>query len=1056
MSFEPFTIPLIKGLKQDKDGIAAGNPSELEQAHNLMITHVGSLRGRPGTVNESSPYQLVNSGGGTATQVGTDISAATSGLITAGLNDIDNQLLATWQSTAFIRTSTTQPNGGGFVWRQTGPFWSMRKESSPALDFIVNDLGGLQNPVAVGKTLVSVPISAGQSVSLGSISNTNLELLDTQALTNFDVNSRYNACVASNGTNDIILYPKADGSLRYHVCAPSGTPGTGTEQVLAIAGSVNSTFRGSGSFNGQACWLVAGQAASEFFYAYASATVNHIVVGRFVIGGGATATLDLNIGGTISFGVALTHNFLATGAGGKLCLGFHNGTANTYNTKILNVVSTASITDAALDVNHGASSNAIGLHTVGFDTSVIIVCYTDDNNHLRIFTRTFAAAVSTLRVSLFTTSPQLKTWCPLFPATFFNNKTAIGLQLLTIGPNPFANPLVGSTQWFVLDISNNISIANSGSPSIMASGPSNYGLITPPVNAVFTIVDSNTQSLRFGVVNGITFDISGPQSASSTVITLTTCPARWINLNGAAISSGCTPYIYDGVQTYPVNFTEGAPVISSAAFVAGGSSVAGSYSFQAIWEIISGSGKVIRSTQSNITTKTSAGAQKIDITVSIPQCIGRYLTATDTARVKIYATVANPSAGAPLYLASSTLFPISNGSVSVAFVTVTTLQTANTDTTQEQLYTGGNIFDDQAPFSSDRGVAYANNRIWVADANRIFISKILQRNYAPAWNTSGKLTIEMPTVIGEIRSLCNLNDKLLVMGDLGLAIVYGPGFDDIGNGPGWSVELIAQHVKFCNNVGSGPRSSTEIPGNGVAFVGIDNEIYLTNMSGMPVDISWPTKDSTSIIRELSYSEALTNPADGTKRGPMLFSDGDVSKVLDINTGQWFTWQMADSSVGQYSYFATLNNILYAQGIDPNHPISIFSNWTTGTDRAVAFTQIVQTSNCSVAGPDQTLSFAWGRLRSLMIKGKVIAAYTLTVVVKPDNAPFITLMNKSASVTGSLPAQWPYTSEDEFRTTIQRCSMFSIIMSATPATAEWASIDCWTHASKNASPSRNRH
>ena len=57
---------------------------------------------------------------------------------------------------------------------------------------------------------------------------------------------------------------------------------------------------------------------------------------------------------------------------------------------------------------------------------------------------------------------------------------------------------------------------------------------------------------------------------------------------------------------------------------------------------------------------------------------------------------------------------------------------------------------------------------------------------------------------------------------------------------------------------------------------------------------------------------------------------------------------------------------------------------------------------------------------------------------------------------SVATHWPFTNRlPEFRTTMQRCGFVEIVLSATPASAEWTAIDLWIDGGTDRAPSRNR-
>lgn len=1052
MGFKPHNIPLTSGIRLDLSNATIGNPQLLEDAGNVICTHKASLIGRPGLVSVDA-FTQENNTGSIPDNPSINLSVQTAGLIAAGLETYNDQILALYQSTAYARTSIAY-NGVNF-WRNLGSFWSVNKSQTPALDY--RSTRTLTTPVAVGKNLSSILTTTNTSSGFSFTNTKYLNILDTQGNGNFDATSALHACIASNTNADVMIYPKADGSIRYHVTSPSSTMGSGTEVLIAAAGSVN--IPGAGI--GQSCWIIPGQigAADEFFFAYKSSTAGSIVIGRLTIASGVTATLTLTGLGTINWGVCLCHNGGITGSTGKLALSFNDFGVG-YKSKIITCTSTSVLTDAAINQTY-STTNALAYlpHTIGNNAAGgFLVCYNDNTSscgNLLIWDNLYSANLPHLWATLYNLdNSSLKIWMPLIPARVFAARNVIGLQL--------KDAATSATQWQILELPANLVSTNQGGPRVIAVGIPNGGVSTPAINSVVTdstdtINNGTSINYKFGFVEGITFDSGGVQTSGSTIITLTTKASRSTSAGGITIFSGATLYQYDGNQCYPLNFVEGAPVLS-AAISAGGAGVAGSYSWQAIWEITNSQGQIIRSGQSNIATTVIIANATVPITVSIPQVTGRYLLGT-TLRVKIYVTSVNPPAGAPLYLIATVNAPVTGGAPNASKISTTLFTSSGAvDTTQEQLYTGGNVFNDQAPYTADRGVAFAAGRLWTAGANKLFVSKLLRANINPAFTNSGALSVDVPTKLGEVHGLGSLGDKLVAICDNGVLLVFGAGFDDLGNGPGYNTDIIISGG-YTNKLGTGPRSATDIQGIGVAYLGKDNEIYVINSSGISECISRVVKANfgTALIStDICYCGPLgSGSSNNEEHGPWLIIDGNNGfnqRVYDIESGQWYLWSNAKIGVG--TYCTALNGVVFMQGSD--NKIYSYSSWYTGQDLGVGFTASIRTGKCSIAGNEDGYPvMLWGRLRGITINSTIYQPYSLLAqVTAGDNFSF--LMNKTTTITSGQTAHWPYDTVDEFRTTIQRCNIFRIILQATPGSVEWASIDYWAYASEDRTPSRLRH
>lgn len=1063
MAFEPHKISFDNGVRQDLNNIDADRPSMLSSATNVMYTTKGSIIGRYGVDSQNGRVQKINNSGGAVVQDGTNLSAAVLNKIHAGIEASDNQIFALYQGDSFIRTS--QKYNGSNAWRQTGPFWSIKRYNSSILDNR-NVVGSvITSPVAIGTNLVGIPANLSSSTGLAVIGNNRFDLVDTQALSNYDSVSQFNQCITTLNSIDYIFYPKADGSLYMHIVDPINIPGSGTEVQLVAPGNVDTGLR-------QTIWATSGP--TELFVAYVNTAQTNIIVLRVTIVGAVTASITLT-GGSNILGVSLCHNGGVTGSGGKMCVGWEDrNTSNRYRTKILNCVSSVSITDAALDVNHGsglAGTNALLYrgHSVGVTSAgTIAVAFSHGNTAtstrlLQIDIRTFTNTTTFICYTLKDCFDNIPTsivkgieWRVLTPAATFCGKTVISVYKETNNGTSSGGGNI-SGQWFVLDISNNIAAANSGPLFLVAAGTKGKSFITPPINPTITISTTTRDNIySIGVVDNIEFSFDGIITAGGRLVRLQATGAKSVLVNGISMFSGASPYTYDGLQMTPTGFIEDSPVISGSTILAGGALPStNTASLQAIWQITNGKGQIIRSAQSNIITVTGTpGNGKFDIQVSVPQLSGRYLFTAANVFIKLYSTEFNPSSGAPLYLINSRVITIGSGITTAGFVTFTNVLVTVPSTADEQLYTGGNIFDDQTPESADRGITFVNNRIWVADQDRVYVSKILSRQFAPAFNSnSGKLIIEMPTSIGEIQSLGTLEDKVAVIGSFGTAIIYGPGFDDLGNGPGWAVQTTPGTGAYVDSLinQTGPRISCNVPNVGVAFAGPNTDLYIMNNGGQVQVLTRALKDDVRPVSDVLFVDAGKSTI---AHGPMLLMvSGDGSgfiKYYDIESGRVSQW-----SLGTITSFCTsLNGDIFRQGFDAAVGISSLTE-VTGQDLNIPFGQTIVTGNVSITGAvDNALSNAWGRLRSVNVLHDNAAQYTLSIQVVADRSD-VAIIDKSINVIPEFNQKWPYSQFEEFRTTTQRCSTFIVTLNAVPATAEWAGIEFWSSVNADRAPSRNR-
>lgn len=1133
MAFTPFTIPMNAGLRQDLESKGAANPSMLDVMTNCVITHNGSLRSRPSLESQNTITQSANvSVGSPVTQTTTLASVVNSdtnnSAIPAGLEVTDSQLLAMWQGRGYARSSKLFDDPNNTPWRDIGPFWSFRKEVSPYFDSNVVGLlpfGGTSTaipPVHTGTNVVNIPVVSGNAIGLPISNNSGINLYDTLALTNYDGVSQAYGSVASNSGLDLILYPKADGSLWMHTVGPVSVPGLGTEINLSGAGTVNVTV-----LKVQRMWAVAGNTATsgEFYAAVMLSTAGQVRVYRLTTSGAAGSVLITGLG-SLDSGVCLAANGNTIASGNaKLVLGYVDSATNTYKTKIINVTSTTTLVDAGTNTNYTAASalNVATQHTVGFVEKpagapgmLYLACFIQNNatpaldacvlfsnrdNSITpseifiFFVSSFATNANSSGTGAIATSFGAG-FVPFLPPKLFNNTPTIGLHRIQSdrAQPPTSSGSIKVAQWFILDLTNVISSStpnSNGSVYVMACGQSDFNMATGATNQV---IDTVAGTYKFGVKEitsfGSTAIAGASQSAntnidSSCVITLTLCPANGAHVNNTMYFSGCSPVMFDGNDILPVNFYEGYPTFFLNSVTAGGVAPTGSYTIQVIWELTCSNGKRIRSKPSiPYTVTTTIANAKINIGVSVPQMVSHTLSNNKALKIKVYCTQTNAASNSTLNLVQAVPIPITNGVIFQGPVSISLFPTGGSAppiaayATEEILYTVGNVYEDSVPPSADRGVAMVNNRLWTADYKTIYSSKLFSTQFSPAWNTSGALSLAM-NGIGEIVGLGALIDKLVVVGTNGVAIVYGPGVDDLGNGPGWTVEIlpntraaIKSPTQIITSV-IGPRCVTTIPNLGVVYLGVDNEVWLIDANGRSQCISRQTKDVVSVINDIVYcdpTKGVTGTFGQVEHGPLLLLNGADTKVFDIESGKWGTWNtntLATPLTG--ALMCSLYGVVYVQPVNPvnntTKGIFSFSGWGLGQDidpatgGLVPFSMSVSTSTCSVAGPQEgNPSSIWGRLRSVSPVIKQINGGTVLMQVTPegyDVSDGVFLINKTFNLGTSPTAHWPYEVTPEFRTTVQRCSRFKINMTVTPANIELSAFDCWSWAGGDKAPSSGR-
>lgn len=1035
MSFKPRSIPVHRGAHQEISPVNMSQPDMLDRAENVIPIKKGSLRGRPGIALLSSTTPDGPYAGAEAYQ-GRLVNLAQGGLMEV-----------TAAGTA----------------RKAGKFWSMQRFAAPNAGYRtlnatnpgpVVGVNVTRGPAApAGKYFVASPVTRNGASGfplLGAHAGDGYSGLTSTALTNFDATAQLGAVMASNA-KDALYYVKADGSTWMYVVDSTGAS---NEFAVQAAGAVSTSAT-------QPVWIVAGAASNEFFLIDTSTTAGRINVTRITDAGTITATLALTGLGTISYGAAMAHNGLPTAAGGRLCIGYYDTAAPAYKTVVVTCTTTASFTNAGIGVTHQtgpgagatvAPTTAVGKVTIA-STPYACVVYQNSTWDTVVEVRDFTSNAAAIFVYEFWNTQSTPAWQPWFaPCNLaWTDGTSGAPSQVVLGLFRTVNTFPVQAQAIVVAVS-------AGRPAqVLSATAPNSVWASVPQNALFMSGGIGQWQLRQTVWEGQFFNTTQSKAFALVPADYYSVAARGVEVSGSMVFSGQTPWIWDGADPQPLGFVERYPdwLAGTGFSGAGGSFTAGaSYSFQAIWELTNGRGQVVRSGQSTVFTASPAAGNSFTAVLSIPQLIGRPLSANQGCRVKVYQTIATPPAGAPLYLAGGfTVTGLASGIPGAGKVTITL--TAQTDTSQEQLYTGAVTFDDLPPAGGGRGVAFAMDRLWTADHKNVYASKQLRTDVQVAFNESGGLRVPVPQSIGEVMGIGSLGDRLLVIGQRGVGVVYGPGVDDNGNGPGWTVEETARSVGMSRVTGSGPRCVVSLPGARAAFVGGDYGVWLVDHNGMPSPMTRPVQDNlvTSPPLELAYLDAGGGNGAPEYSEALVVSTANGDQLFFADHGEWVTWFPAAGAPRGYASVGGV--MLFVAGTTGS--VYQYSDWNTCLDLGITqVSAFIMTSQTSIAGDDggATPTLAWGRLRSVNPTMRIFTgAPTLTMQVYGDDGN--TLLAKSFSpVAGG--GNWPGPiNSSEFRCTQQRCSTFQILLQVQPATVELSAFDIWYDVTGDRAPARNR-
>lgn len=1035
MPFRPVSVPFLQGARQDLSGYQTQDSSALRRAENVIFLKRGSLRGRPSIVSRDAAVQVA--GGGTA--LSANLAAVSKGSV-AGIVPVQVADSSTATEAPLILyqgfAALLSEAATGGTWRQVGKPVMTRSTRSPALT--TNRVVGISraNPVPCGTHVTGVVTTQGSSTGFPYVNDqAQVKYLATGTLANVDAASKANIAAAG----DALFYATTGGDIR--VVVPGALPVT--TDVSIRGGSANVRTDTTPRQNIAAVVATEG-GVTVYYVAYVSTTAGRITLKRVTAAGAISDSADVNGLGTV-WGVALAYR----STGPKLGIMWIDTATATAKTKIYSWSSGTGFTDDGFNVNFAATTEGttefMGL-AAGQTASDSMSCmFVTNVGSCFIGGRNWTAATQTSSFTLIGRYVGLGEgiyWEPLFGATVWSGRTVVGIaRAADFTRSGGVNALLHRSQWVVLDVTELYSSANTTARRVIAYGQAGGCDRIPVSSASLT----GQGDLAFAVHEGATFDADQGVTQSRAVrIHLRMSPVAGAAAQGLTYLSSNGHLAYDGAQLRAQCFVESTAYIQAdTAAVGGGALPAGSYSYQATWEALNARGQVIRSGASNVKTITAALNDKVNVVVSLPQ-LWEYTTEANRVRVRLWATGTSPSAGAPLYYVTESLL-----TAVAATADVTLTHSASVTPTAEQLYTVGNVLDDEPAPGGDRGVALAGERLWVADQRRVYASKLLRPNVAPAWNTEGLHTLEIPSALGEIQGLAGYQDRLVVVCSDGCAVVRGPGVDDFGNGPGWGVDtLTAPGASVIT-----PRQVVATP-DGAVYQGKGGALWLLTPDGDAQRFSGPLSNEV-VTGDVTFCPAgPTNlPGDfpvveNTRR---LFHGGFNSEPVrhfDIDMGAWSLWNNdADAFL---THHCSINGELWGL-LDDNQPVSFTG--TTGVDALGVgdVISVIETGNVQVASTPG----GWGRLRKARIVGPLPNG-TVNVTMN-GTADGVSVIITGVVAWGSAgDSLWPRQDQPEFWSTVQRCSQVRFLIYLSPSTfAEVTSLELEVWGGDELAPAVNR-
>lgn len=1009
--FMPVPIAFTSGVRQDIARLAS-EPSFLRRAENVVFTKKGTIAGRPGLQSRDAEVQTSS-----VASLANDLESAVgdmepAGIVAAtfGTSTSTETALALWQGDSYFHRQT--------VWVKAGAHVSLRATTSAVLS--VSKLAGSnrQNPAPVGVEVVGALTTLADSQGFPFLNASGeIDYIGTAAPTGYDATSRANCAAAGNA----VFYISSSGSVYAQI--PGVLP---TTSVVVIGTGADVT-----AVPEQNIAAVKGDNDS-YYVAYKRATLSQVQLVRVDSAGAVTATTTLTAIATDVLGVALAFS----PATNRLGLMFIDSGFPHVNTTIYAVAPTT-FTHVPIDLTltgpvPDVQANIIGIQA-GLTHSGLMSCaYVEEDGGCFITGRDFSSAAQSNSTTLHGVYTGFQTgvlWEPIFAGCAVGNRTLVGVSVAY-------DVLQHHSQWFVLDMTDLYDIG--GDPRVVVAA----GLPNQCDRIMYTGAGQPTaDSLTFSIPVGFQFAVDTSDQvtviqAAVQRIHLQLQPVQAVHAHGTTYLTGAVLRVFDGARMRVAHFPEEHPfILESSGMVAGGGLAAGSYSYQATWETVNGRGQIVRSGASNILTLTSAGTQRASINTTIPQ-LWQYLTPLDTVRLRLWGTVTNPSAGAAKFLVAETTI---TAAPAVGFLNLshTVMVTGN----EEQLYESESVLADQRPPGADRGVAYTGDRVWCADQNRLYCSKTLRPALATAWNTEDTHQLYIPSSLGQVQGLGSIRDRLVVICSDGIAVVSGQGFDDQGQGVGFSLEVIKGKGAGIR----GPRSvcSSE---DGVAYLGQDLDVWMVgaNLGAQP--ISRPLREeSVSDFAWDTLWTATRRNSEGSTNPMLLANGGDGWRVLDIENAQWGTWKFV---VNDARYAASVNGAVWFQAT--SSPWIYSCDADAGADDGFPVTATIVTG---VVRPEN-IKRGWGRVRGLHLSS-FDPAVTLSVTARMfGDGQEREMMDKTLTFEAVPFSKWP-DGAPEFRTSMQRCVHASLELQITPAAFEFSGVDLWVSSTREPAPSRSR-
>jgi hypothetical protein len=1150
MSFKPLVIPLLAGADVGTSAQAQGSgPGRLTFVQNGVFTKAGSLRGRPPLVptapsNQIAPYDAYRdtAGGGVPWRF--------AGLLDGAPNGTGGQQAIQYHGHLQVQSDQNE-------WTDAGACWSAKRTTMGAAVRLTNGDTTYGSPMPWHNSPLPSTKAvdwdgalfaygmAGANTWLSSYNGDAAQALQQTPTSGAGGFGAFDVWATAGG---FLYYNGGDGTIRRWYYNEPGTDTaptidtTGYDPVLTISQLNIQQIAARVNPDDGLTYLayVANAGATALKVAKVSGTT---LVSSFTVSlpsGAAITSVSVSVRNGLG---ALAYTYNLSGSGFTVLqmfasAGMTAGTATTVSQASMGAGSTLSRASA---VTLSADASKLWLTWQAEPSGAggrgtVYVFRSDSPSAATLFpTARFDAGGLTWTVTGATGLPSSglvpMSWDVAFGPVEWAGRVVMGLycQRWSYNVSVYGASAddTGASTWYVVDITDTYGV--NGVPWATSPNPPTWGRPAPPIWGGDALVAAGQiegsirawrpgavsvgadNSLQFAVIEGVDFSEqpgSGSlpgglfqngafvfvETAVARVVSLTPQAAPNVGLDSRILIGGSVPYEYDGLSCAPAQWNE-QPASALVGASASGALPAGSYTFVVVWVRYDSQGRKIRSLPSRTTTVNLSPPGSYEVSWTVPQLNQGGVSRSTT--VEVYSSQVNPAAGAPLYKVFS---------CAVVGSTTNFTVTAQPTGTEEELYTTGDILEDEAA-PSDRGLVAVGGRIWAADEYNLYPSHQITTNVSPAWNLE-EFVIPVPTQYGRVVGLGTYDTTVVAVCEQGTLVVTGPGYDETGlNGSGWTSPDLAYEIGAGSaNTARGVCSAP----SGVFWVGPDGLVYNLSRAGsgqcagrQMLDFAETGVDLV-YVPPVSWADSVFDTAlasDADPLNPLLAYGSGSVKVLDLAVGQWSFWTFDNTGTSDGPAVWTAASLCNARGYGLG--VAIGTPYGAGVSQAqlgaIAPADLGDLGDvngrpfltfataCTPASGEGPM-LAWGRVRSVSPLFLPIHTYgpgdprTLRVRVYPGEAQLSTnlvtedglqpyyntpstdktvaMADVDVSGYGTAPptgqTTWPWGAVPEFRTDVQRVGPFGALVTAYPGyTFEFTALELWVSGGADMRPSPYR-